>query len=445
MMVPAHEITLTRWQRFYRAYYAAFLTVLALKAFPAVMAPEGVGAVIWSQPLRLLLLISWIALLLAPISLLNILVYLRPIEKIRASWWHHPLLWLVWLLYGTALLGGIYYIAAHGVLLRTISTSLEIIVVTALTVFFHQAARPHHVFFGLAAIAIPIYLSILLYPSPPIDANTPLVWTTGNDTVYLQWQGKNYEISGMSPTFTTRRRELCTLEERDLVVTPISGKPLRINLKPRIPNMKVVQSIQPYPDGVMLNLFDTFTSEYSVAHVILATGKVRQLPRALRVVCAATTNQYYVREEIEEPHVIRSSDNIVIRRHGLYPWHYSEWSADPTEGLLAIMGRTEAALIGPDMISMVTFNPGTRIVSATLQPASHQIWLAEDTRDRMNELFPPCRLFIYAYNGRFLGSRTVYGSDVRRVVPIDEAMAQLLVRKYRAEELEIKHPRREGD
>ena len=59
---------------------------------------------------------------------------------------------------------------------------------------------------------------------------------------------------------------------------------------------------------------------------------------------------------------MRDGHDRVLRQHGLYPWHFREWDADPVDDLFAIASRDDVTLIGPDSITMPTIDPDFAIV-----------------------------------------------------------------------------------
>jgi hypothetical protein len=72
-------------QRFGMAYYAALVSVLYVKGVEALIAPDGLTAAIWLKPLSLCCLVLLAALILAPVALLNVVVFVRPFAGMRAA------------------------------------------------------------------------------------------------------------------------------------------------------------------------------------------------------------------------------------------------------------------------------------------------------------------------------------------------------------------------
>lgn len=321
---------------------------------------------------------------------------------------------------------------------------LGLLALTALNARLQHSARPLRLFGLLLAGAALVPCFLLLWPTPRLVADAPIIWVAqgGYDTpaptpvywptgqqVFVQWHGNNYRLEGLSPAFAFRRHALITLQGRDLVITPLHGTPRRIALKPQIPNTQAVVSMQPTRDGVLLNLAVP-PDQHRVVRVNFTTNAVQPVPHAWRVRGAEQTDRYVVRWS-QGTHQVRDGHDRLLRQHGMYPWRFVEWDADPVDDLFAITSRINVTLIGPDSLTMSTIDPDMRLASVTMQPGLHQLWIAEETYGR-DDPMPPCRLRIYAYNGRFLGERTIAGAQVLRALPVEPAMAEYLVRAYGA-------------
>ena len=435
-------------QRFWMAYYAALITVLYLKGLEAILTPDGLAAALWRKPLALVFPLLLSSFVLAPVALLNVMVFVRPWEKMRAARWRTPATWALWIGYGAVILYAAYHLTASGGLRGVLLGLVSLPALTALNYRFQQAAHPHLLLIGLAVITAVIPAFLYLRPVAHLSPDAPIIWVATdfneatrpstaaqlywqyNQAVFLQWKGKNYRLDGMSPAFAFRQHAVLTLEGRDLVVTPLAGTPRRISLKPYIPNYQSILTMQPTRDGVLLNIYDSGASRYRVVRVNLPTDTVQPVPHALRVRAAETTDRYVVRWSVEWPHQVRDGHDRVLRQHGLYPWRFHEWDADLVDYLFALSSRSDVTLIGPDSLSMSTIDPGFAIGSITLQPGRHQLWITEDLRDHYPFDLHPSRLLIYSYDGRCLGQRMLTGEEVLRAMPVDESMAQYLIRRY---------------
>jgi|GEM_PF-2290438 len=433
-------------QRFWKAYYAALVTVLYIKGLEAIAVPDGLTAGFWLDPFTLPVLTLLGALVLSPIALLNTAVYVRPFAVMRAARRRRFAILALRIGYGALMLYAACRLTASSGIAGQVLGILCLLALTTLNYYFQQTQHPHRLLLGLATVAVvaPIYL--YLRPATPLAPGTPLIWVTQyysysepytappvywqpNQRVYLQWKGHDYRLDGMSPAFAFRKHEVLTLEGRDLVVSPLKGPSRRVSLKAQIQNYQYILNMQPTRDGVMLNVF---APDHRVVRVNLNTDTVQPVPRALRARGAETTDRYVVKWNENRPHQVRDGRDRVLRRHGLYPWHFGTWDADPVDDLFAIIGPASVTLIGPDSFTMSTIEPGVEIASITMQPGSHQLWIAAAARDRYTPAAPASRLLIYAYNGRRLGERAITGANVLRAMPVEEPVAEYLIRKYPA-------------
>jgi len=431
-------------QRFWKAYYAALLTVLYVKGLEAIAVPDGLTAAFWLDPLTLPVLVLLGALVLAPIALLNTTIFVRPFAAMRSAHWRHVPMWTLWIGYGAALLYATFRLTASTGIAGQILGLMGLLALTTLNYRFQQTSHPHRLLLGLATVAAVVPAFLLLRPVPRVTADAPIIWVTESlnysepytappvywqpyQCVHLQWKGNNYRLDGMSPAFAFRRHEVLTLEGRDLVVSPLKGPSRCISLKAQIPNYQYILNMQPTRDGVLLNVF---SPDYRVVRVNLDTDTVAPVPHAWRVRGAETTDRYVVRSG--GSHQVRDGRDRVLRQHGMYPWHFRTWDADPIDDLFAITNLTTVTLIGPDSLTMSTITPGISMASITMQPGLHQLWIAEAVRDRYTPDIPSCRLLLYSYNGRRLGERTIIGANVLHAMPVEESVAEYLIGKYSA-------------
>jgi protein-S-isoprenylcysteine O-methyltransferase Ste14 len=79
-------------RRFWKAYYAALVTVLCLTGVAAVVTPPEFVAGIWLHPLTLTFFLLISALVLAPVALLNMAILVRLFSKMRAAHWRNPVI-----------------------------------------------------------------------------------------------------------------------------------------------------------------------------------------------------------------------------------------------------------------------------------------------------------------------------------------------------------------
>ncbi len=412
----------------------------------------GFMAGIWLQPIVLASTVLLFALLLAPIVLLNTAVFIGPFAKMRVARWRNLRIWALWIGYAVVLL---YAISASTTFLDVydkLESIFGLIVLTVLNSYFQQNPRPHRLLLKFTPVIVVIPAFLILNHLPKKTSTwkpeVPIIWVTQNydsdqhfnssqvywqpnQTVLLQWHGKNNRLDGLSPAFAIWHSELLTLDGTDLVVTPQAGVPRRISLKTQIPDAADipphVMDMQPTRDGVMLNVI---ARDHYVIRVNLATETVQSVPNARRVRCAETTDRYVVNWSEDLPLQVRDGHDHILRQSGEYPYRFNEWDADPVDDLCAITGRKTVTMMGVSSITRYDIHPGILIASITMQPGLHQIWIAEDVGESYDIDSPACRLLMYSYAGKCLGHRTITGNKVLRVFPVNQSIAEFLISKY---------------
>lgn len=450
MTIPdvAHETPLPPHQRFWKAYYAAGVTVLVMASMQALRGPDGLGAAIWFTPLKLLLVTLCVALPMALVAMLNITVFVRPVATLRGAWWRHGSVWAYGIVYGALLLYVTWHVTASGGLEGRLLGLFTLGILTVFNWHFQRTAHPHRLLLGIVAVVVLVPAYLLLRPIPRVSADSPIIWVTHDYNfteptkatpvywpeyrqTYLQWKGRNYRLRGISSSFAVLRDAVITLEGRDLVVRPLHGTPRRFSLKAQIPNYERITAIEPTRGGVLLNIYASASDiGYRVVRVNFKTGMLHPVPRAWRVRGAETTDRYMVSWSEDHTHQVRDGHDRLVRQHGIYPWHFRDWNADPVDDLFAITTKSDVTLIGPDSFTMSTINPGMSVGSITMQPGRHQLWIAQATHNDWSGHLPPCRVVMYSYSGRRLGQRTLLGPEVLRAMPVDEEIAAYLVQKY---------------
>jgi len=438
-------------QGFWRAYAAAVLALLYVRGAEALAAPDGFIAGVWLRPLTLGWLVLLPSLVLALAARLTTAVYIRPWAAMRAAGWRDRPTLLRWVGYGIPLLIATYLVTASFGLRGFLFGVLGLVGLTALNSRLQEAAHPWRLFLRCAVPMAAVPMTVFLWPVPAIRADTPIIWVARDDhlapsqtpvywqpgqVVMLQWRGKTYRLDGLSPAFAIRRREVLSLDGRDLVVSPLRGAPRRIALQAALPNYQFILNMQPGPDGVMCNVYGparagVYPADHSVLRVNLRTGDVRQVPRAYRVRGAANTSRYFVNWSMERPLQTRDGHDRVLRQHGRYPFHFREWEADPVDDLLALAGWDAVTLIGPDSITMFTIAVGMPVASLTMQPGHRQLWVADrnDPREYADRR-AASRLRMYTYSGRLVGERTLAGREIVRAMPVEEDVARYLLARY---------------
>ena len=158
------KITTVPPQRFWKAYYAAVITVLYFKGLAAILTPDGLAAACWLEPLTLAFPLLLTSLVLVPIALLNTIVFVQPWEKMRAARWRHPKIWAQWISYAAVLLYATYCFTASSGLRSELLGVVSLVVLTALNCRFQQASHPHRLLIGFAAVIAVIPAFLLLHP-----------------------------------------------------------------------------------------------------------------------------------------------------------------------------------------------------------------------------------------------------------------------------------------
>jgi hypothetical protein len=438
-------------RRFWRAYFSALATLVLFRAYVAIVDPHGLGAAIWFQPWRLFFHLLFLALLLAPLALYLTTIYTRLLPRVRASQWRQPGTWRPWAGYAVVILAVLYFITLPFALSDKVLILVTLVVLTLLNQRFQQVRRPFWLLIGMvAATVLPsAFLLHIITSNVKLNTDMPIVWVAkvhGLDytstpvywqpfqQVFMQWEGKDYRLKGMSPAFAVRRNEIITLEGQDLVVTPIQGSVRRISLKPHITNAEYILNMQPTPDGVMLNIM-TASAHHRVVRINLSSGDVSPVPQASRVCAAESTDRYIANANMAHSVSLQMRDSHDRPRPLIYFsfMRISGWNADPVEGILWATYPASVTLAKANsLLTDLTISPAMRASSATLQPEYRQVWIAASNfEERFNaEMMREGRLYIYAYNGRFLGERTIWGEQVLRAMRIDDTVAQLLLEKY---------------
>ncbi len=96
----------------------------------------------------------------------------------------------------------------------------------------------------------------------------------------------------------------------------------------------------------MFNLNWPNDKVHRVVRVNLNNDTVQPVPFALRVRAAEMTDRYIVKWSTVWPHQIRDGHDWILRQHGLYNTHISEWDADPVDDLFAFYALRQVELIG---------------------------------------------------------------------------------------------------